>query len=73
MCKKIFIINPNLHCFIAITKAPACGLKEPLLPQPHSPVRGRGKGVLLYGPEDLLNKNMSYILIIIKSILKMTF
>jgi hypothetical protein len=40
-------INPNPHYFIAITKATACGWKEPLLPLPlHSPVRGRGKGVL---------------------------
>jgi hypothetical protein len=31
--------------FIAITKATACGLKEPLLPHPlHSPVGGRGMG-----------------------------
>jgi hypothetical protein len=38
------MFNPNPHCFIAITKATACGLKEPLLPHPlHSPVRGRGK------------------------------
>jgi hypothetical protein len=37
--------NPTPHCFIAITKATACGWKEPLLPHPlHSPVRGRGKG-----------------------------
>jgi hypothetical protein len=39
------ILNPNPHCFIAITKATASGWKEPLLPQPlHSPVGGRGKG-----------------------------
>jgi hypothetical protein len=36
--------NPNPHCFIAITKATACGWKEPLLPHPlQGPVRGRGK------------------------------
>jgi hypothetical protein len=35
-------------------------------------VRGRGKrGCKLFGPEDLLNKNVSYT--IIKSIPKMTF
>jgi hypothetical protein len=35
---------------------------------------GEGKGgCYLYDPEDLLNKNMSYTKIIIKSILKMTF
>jgi hypothetical protein len=38
----------------------------------HSPV-GEGGGCYLYGPEDLLNKNMSYTKIIIKSILKMIF
>jgi hypothetical protein len=26
--------NPNPHCFIAITKATACGCKKPLLPHP---------------------------------------
>jgi hypothetical protein len=36
-------LNPNPHCFIAITKATARGWKEPLLPHPlHSPVRGKG-------------------------------
>jgi hypothetical protein len=35
--------------------------------------RGEGGGCYPYGPEDLLNKNMSYTQIIIKSILKMTF
>jgi hypothetical protein len=40
-------INPNPHCFIAITKATACGGKKPLLPHPLlSPVGGRGKEVL---------------------------
>jgi hypothetical protein len=62
--KEVLYINPNPHCFIAITKATACGWKEPLLPHPlHSPVRARGKGKgggILYGPEDLLNKNVSY-------------
>jgi hypothetical protein len=34
-------VNPNVHCFI--TKATACGLREPLLPTPlQIPVRGRG-------------------------------
>jgi hypothetical protein len=37
----------------------------------HSPV-GEG-GCYFYGPEDLLNTNMSYTSIIIKSILKRTF
>jgi hypothetical protein len=38
-------VNPNPHSFIAITKATACGWKEPLLPHPlHSPVSWRGKG-----------------------------
>jgi hypothetical protein len=46
-----------------------------ILPHPlHSPVRGDGEGgCYLYGPEDLLNKNVSYTYIIIKSILKMPF
>jgi hypothetical protein len=30
-----FLFNPNPHCFIAISKAKACGWKEPLLPHPH--------------------------------------
>jgi hypothetical protein len=39
------MLNPNPHCFIVITKAAACGWKDPLLPHPlHSPVRGKGKG-----------------------------
>jgi hypothetical protein len=33
---------------------------------------GGGRGCYLYGPEDLLNKNLSCTLIIIKSSLKMT-
>jgi hypothetical protein len=38
-------VNPNPHCFIAITKATACGFKKQLPPHPlHSPVRVRGKG-----------------------------
>jgi hypothetical protein len=67
--------NPNPHCFIALTKATACGCKKPLLPHPlHSPVGGKGgEGCYLYGSEDLLNKNVSYTLIIIKCSLKMTF
>jgi hypothetical protein len=32
-----------------------------------------GRGGYLYGPEDWLNKNVSYTEIIIKSILKMAF
>jgi hypothetical protein len=36
-------------------------------------MEGGGRGCYLYGPENLLNKNVSYTLIIIKSILKMTF
>jgi hypothetical protein len=41
----IGFFNTNTHCFIAITKATACGWKELLLSHPlHSPVRGRGKG-----------------------------
>jgi hypothetical protein len=36
-------------------------------------VGGGGRGVLPFQPEDLLNKNVSYTYIIIKSILKMTF
>jgi hypothetical protein len=44
-------LHPNPHCFIAITKATACGWKEPLLPNPlYSPVRGRGKGGLALRP-----------------------
>jgi hypothetical protein len=42
-------INPNPNCFIAITKATACGWKEPLLPHPlHSTAQPceRGEGVL---------------------------
>jgi hypothetical protein len=52
-------VNPNPHCFIAITMhiAQPCG--------------GRGKWCYLYLPEDLLNKNVSLTLFIIKSILKM--
>jgi hypothetical protein len=34
---------------------------------------GGGMGCYLYSPEDLLNKNVSYTSIIIKSVLKMTF
>jgi hypothetical protein len=42
-CEDIFNTNP--HCFIAITKATACGWEDPLLPHPLvSPVGGRGKG-----------------------------
>jgi hypothetical protein len=41
-----YMFNPNPHCFIAITKATACGWKEPLLPHPlHSSVGGRGEEV----------------------------
>jgi hypothetical protein len=44
----ILYFNPNPHFFIAITKATACGSKQPLLPNPlHSAQpcwRGRGKG-----------------------------
>jgi hypothetical protein len=41
------LIRPNPHCFIALTKATACGWKEPLLPHPlHSLCGGRGRGVL---------------------------
>jgi hypothetical protein len=44
-------IYPNLHYFIAITKATACGWKEPVLPHPlHSPVGGRGRGLLPLRP-----------------------
>jgi hypothetical protein len=44
-CIYQLFFHPTPHCFIAITKAPACGWKEPLLPHPlHDPVRGRGKG-----------------------------
>jgi hypothetical protein len=43
------------------------------IPCLHSPVEGGGRGYYLYGPEDLLNKNVNYTYIIIKSILKMTF
>jgi hypothetical protein len=39
----------------------------------HSPVGEGVGGCYLYGPEDLLNKNVSYTYITIKSILKMTF
>jgi hypothetical protein len=42
-------------------------------PPTAQPCGGWGKGCYLYGPEDLLSKNVSYIYIIIKSILKMTF
>jgi hypothetical protein len=43
-------------------------------PPPAEPCGGRGKGgCYLYGPEDLLNKNVSYTSIIIKSIIKITF
>jgi hypothetical protein len=45
---SIEFFNPNPHCFIAITKATACGLKKPLLV--HSPVGGRGRGVLPLRP-----------------------
>jgi hypothetical protein len=52
------LINPNPHCFIAITKATACGWKEPLLPHPlHSTVGGGG--CYLYGSEDLLKGTVS--------------
>jgi hypothetical protein len=37
------LFNPNPHCFIAKTKATACGRKKPLLPHPlHSPEGGGG-------------------------------
>jgi hypothetical protein len=42
-------------------------------PPPHSPVGGGGRGCNLYGLDGLLNKNVNYTLIIIKSILKMIF
>jgi hypothetical protein len=43
-------------------------------PPPAQPCGGRGKGGgYLYGPEDLLNENVSYTYIFIKSILKLTF
>jgi hypothetical protein len=54
-------IYANPHNFIAITKATACGGKKPLLPHPlYSPVGGGCRGCYLHGPEDLLNKNVSY-------------
>jgi hypothetical protein len=48
-------------------------LKATTTPPPAQPCRGRGEGRYLYGPEDLLNKNVSYIKIIINGSLKMTF
>jgi hypothetical protein len=52
-------INPNPHCFIAITKATACGWKEPLLPHPlHTvqPCEGEWEGGGGASSTDLLNK-----------------
>jgi hypothetical protein len=43
--------SPNPHCFIAITKATACGWKEPLLPNPCTDLwGGGGRGVLALWP-----------------------
>jgi hypothetical protein len=39
------MFNPNPHCFIAITKATACGWKKATTtPPPAQPYGGRGKG-----------------------------
>jgi hypothetical protein len=47
MDKKKFLenLNPNPHGFKTITKATACGWKEPLLPHPWHSTVGRGRGV----------------------------
>jgi hypothetical protein len=48
--------------------------KSHYYPAPCTALLGEGGGVCyLYGTEDLLNKNMSYALIIIKISLKITF
>jgi hypothetical protein len=48
--------------------------KSHYYPTPCTALWGEGEGgCYLYGPEDLLSKNVSYTSIIIKSILKMTF
>jgi hypothetical protein len=55
------IVNPNPHCFIAITNATACGGKSHYYPTPRTALWGEGGGgCYLYGPEYLLNKNVSY-------------
>jgi hypothetical protein len=74
-CFPSWEFNPNPHCFKTITKATACGWKEPVLPHPlHSTVGWRGRGeCFLCSPEDLLIKNVKFAYIIIKSTLKITF
>jgi hypothetical protein len=48
--------------------------KSHYYPTPCTALWGKGEGeCYLYGSEDLLNKNMSYTYIIIKSILNMAF
>jgi hypothetical protein len=48
--------------------------KNHYYPTPCTALWGRGKGrCYLYGPKDLLNKNVSYTSIIIKSIPKIKF
>jgi hypothetical protein len=69
-----YIINPNPHCCKAITKLIASSLKEPLLPHPLHITVGGGGFRFRYSPEDLLDKNVNYTRIIIKSSLqKMMF
>jgi hypothetical protein len=46
MPKANYMLNPNPHCFIAITKAAARGSKYPLLPQTPAQPCGGGGGVL---------------------------
>jgi hypothetical protein len=63
MSRQRLRINPNPHCFIAITKDKACGF-----PTPCTALWGEGEGgCYFYGSEDLLNKNVSYTYINIKS------
>jgi hypothetical protein len=69
LCFGLFRFEPKKKfvCFedtLALTKATACGCKEPLLyPTPCPALEGggeRGRGCFLHSSEDLLNKNVSY-------------